>query len=161
MGNRCVKFSVITLHSLILVTGCSIWHFMGKSIWKKENVALHKYSLGYKKMVSNMVRSTKTGVSCLHSSMAVGVSWFGGAWVLSALREPWMPTGILAFRSRAWSPPFWNWTTRQCSNITATHTPKTTTAFLKKLRVKVLDWPNPYWKSVGHHKTEGDVIVEK
>ncbi len=33
----------------------------------------------------NQVRSTKTSVSCLQSSMVVGVSWSGAAWVLSAL----------------------------------------------------------------------------
>ncbi len=46
----------------------------------------------------NQVSSTKTSVSCLQSSMVVGVSWSGAAWVLpalqsySSLREPWMPT---------------------------------------------------------------------
>ncbi len=46
----------------------------------------------------NQVRSTKTSVSCLQSSMVVGVSWSGAAWVLlalgsySSLREPRMPT---------------------------------------------------------------------
>ncbi len=48
----------------------------------------------------NQVRSTKTSVSCLQSSMGVGsvVVW-GAAWVLPALGElqfiegkPWMPT---------------------------------------------------------------------
>ncbi len=45
----------------------------------------------------NQVRSTKTSVSCLQSSMVVRVSWPGAAWVLlalgsySSLREPWMP----------------------------------------------------------------------
>ncbi len=33
----------------------------------------------------NQVRSTKTSVSCLQSSMVVGVSWSGAAWVLPAL----------------------------------------------------------------------------
>ncbi len=45
---------------------------------------------------SKQVGSTKTSVSCLQSSMVVGVSWSGAAWVLptlgsfSSLREPWM-----------------------------------------------------------------------
>ncbi len=51
----------------------------------------------------NMVRSTKTSVSCLQSSMLVGVSWSGAAWVLpalgsySSLREPWMPTCTVTY----------------------------------------------------------------
>ncbi len=46
----------------------------------------------------NQLRISKTSASCLQSSMVVGVSWFGAAWVLpalgsySSLREPWMPT---------------------------------------------------------------------
>ncbi len=58
------------------------------------------------------VRSTKTSVFCQQSSMVVGVSWSGAAWVLPALgsycllREPWMPTCTVTYWSRAWSPPF-------------------------------------------------------
>ncbi len=87
---------------------------------------------------SNQVRSTKTSVSCLQSSMVVGVSCSGTAWVLavlgsySSLREPWMPTSW----SRAWSPPFGDWAAGQYFNMI------TTTALLKKLRVKVMDWPS-------------------
>ncbi len=50
----------------------------------------------------NQVRSTKTIVSCLQSSMVVGVPWSGAAWVLpalesySSLREPSEP--ILSIR---------------------------------------------------------------
>ncbi len=91
---------------------------------------------------SNQVRSTKTSVSCLHSSMVVRVSWSGAARVLpalgsySSLREPWMPTCTVTYWSRAWSPPFWHWAAGQYSNMI------TTTALLKKLRVKVMDWPS-------------------
>ncbi len=89
----------------------------------------------------NQVRSTKTGVSCLQSSMVVGVSWSGAAWVLlalgshSSLREPWMPTCTVTYWSGAWSPPFGDWAAGQCSNMIIL-----TTALLKKLRVKVMDW---------------------
>ncbi len=90
----------------------------------------------------NRVRSTKTSVSCLQSSMVVGVSWSGAAWVLpalgsySSLREPWMPTCTVTFWSRAWSPPFRDWAAGQYSNMIKT------AALLKKLRVKVMDWPS-------------------
>ncbi len=90
----------------------------------------------------NQMRSTKTSVSCLQSSMVVGVSWSGAAWVLpalgsySSLREPWMPICTVTYWSRAWSPPFGDWATGQYSNMLMT------TALLQKLRVKVMDWPS-------------------
>ncbi len=90
----------------------------------------------------NQVRSTKTSVPCLHSSMVVGVSWSGAAWVLpalgsySSLREPWMSTCTVTYWSRAWSPPFEDWAAEQYSSMI------TTTALLKKLRVKLMDWPS-------------------
>ncbi len=90
----------------------------------------------------NQVRSTKTSVSCLQSSMVVGVSWSGAAWVLpalrsySSLREPWMPTCTVTYWSRAWSPPFVDWAAGQYSNMI------TTTALLMKLRAKVMNWPS-------------------
>ncbi len=86
----------------------------------------------------NRVMSTKTSVSFLQSSMVVGVSWFGVARVLpalgsySSLREPWMPTFTVTYWSRAWSPPFGDWASRQHYNMI------TTTALLKKLRA----WPS-------------------
>ncbi len=91
---------------------------------------------------SNQVRSTKTSVSCLQSSMVVGVSWSGAAWVLPALesyislREPWMPTCTVTYWSRTWSPPFRNWAAGQYHNMIMT------AALLEKLRVKVMDWPS-------------------
>jgi len=57
----------------------------------------------------NQVRSTKTSVSCLQSSMVVGVSWSGAAWVL--------PTCTVTYWSRAWSPPFGDWAGGQYSNM--------------------------------------------
>ncbi len=86
----------------------------------------------------NQVRSTKTSLSCLQSSMVVEVSWSGAAWVLpalgsySSLREPWMPTCTVTYWSRAWSAPFGDWAAGQYSNMIMT------TALLKKLRVKVI-----------------------
>ncbi len=74
----------------------------------------------------NQVRTTKTSVSCLQSSMVVGVSWSGAAWVLpalgsySSLREPWMPTCTVTYWSRAWSPPFRDWAPGQYSDIVTT-----------------------------------------
>ncbi len=90
----------------------------------------------------NQLRSTKTSVSCLQSSMVVGVSWSGAAWLLlelgsySSLREPWMPTCTVTYWSRAWSPPFGDWAAGQYSNMIMT------AALPKKLRVKVMDWPS-------------------
>ncbi len=75
-----------------------------------------------------------------HGGGSVMVCW--AAWVLpalgsySSLREPWMPTCTVTYWSRAWSPPFGDWAAGQYSNMI------TTTALLKKLRVKVMDWPN-------------------
>ncbi len=86
----------------------------------------------------NQVRSTKTSVSCLQSSMVVGVSWSGESWVL--------PTCTVTYWSRAWSPPFGDWAAGQYSNMI------TTTALLEKLRVKVMDWPSmsPDQKPIEH-----------
>ncbi len=90
----------------------------------------------------NQVRITKTSVSCLQSSMVVGESWSGAAWVLpalgsySSLREPWMPTCTVTYWSRAWSPPFGDWAAGQYYNMIMA------TALLKKIRVKMMDWPS-------------------
>ncbi len=91
---------------------------------------------------ANQVRSTKTSLSCLQSSMVVGVSWSGATWVLlalgsySSLRESWMPTCTVTDWSRAWSPPFGDWAAGQYYNIIMT------TALLKKLRLKAMDCPS-------------------
>ncbi len=50
--------------------------------------------------------------------------------------EGTMPTCTVTYWSRAWSPPFGHWAAGKCSNMI------TTTALLKKLRVKVTDWPS-------------------
>ncbi len=47
-----------------------------------------------------------------------------------------MPTCTVQYWSRAWSPPFRDWAAGQYSNMI------TITALLKKLRVKVMDWPS-------------------
>ena len=74
----------------------------------------------------DQVRSTKISVSCLQSSMVVGMSWSGAAWVLQvlesyiSLRETWTPTCTVKYCSRTWSPPSRNWVTGQCSSMTMT-----------------------------------------
>ena len=61
------------------------------------------------------VRSTKISVSCLQSSMVVGMSWSGVAWVQQvlecyiSLRETCTPTCTVKYYSRAWSLPPRNW----------------------------------------------------
>ena len=78
----------------------------------------------------NQVRSTKISVSCLQSSMVVGMLWSKAAWVLQvlesyiSLRETWTPTCTVKYCSRAWSPPSRNWVAGQCSSMTmAPNTP--------------------------------------
>ncbi len=109
----------------------------------------------------NQVRSIKISVSCLQSSMVVGVSWHGAAWVLpalgsySSLWEPWMPTCTVTYWSRAWSPPFGDWAAGQYSNII------TTTALLKKLRVKVICGAssNGRWRSARYLTSTSSVML--
>lgn len=94
----------------------------------------------------------KTSVSCLQSSMVVGVSWSWAVWVLPVL-------GI-------YSKSTIHWGNHECQHVLChteaehdpsplrklrwravfqhdnlKHTSKTTAAFLKKLRVNVMDWP--------------------
>ncbi len=73
-------------------------------LWSDETKINLFGSDGVKGMCGgNQVRSTKTSVYCLQSSMVVVVSWSGAAWVLSALgsysslREPWMPTCTVTY----------------------------------------------------------------
>ncbi len=104
----------------------------------------------------NQVRSTKTSVSCLQSSMVVGVSWSGGAWVLpvlgsyNSLREPWMTTCTVTYWSRAWSQ----------HNNDPKHTSKTTAALLKKLMVKVICGAssNGRWRSARSQTSTSSVM---
>ena len=71
-------------------------------------------------------RSTKISVSCLQSSMVVGMSWSKAAWVLQvlesyiSLRETWTPTCTVKYCSRAWSSPSRNWVAGLCSSMTMT-----------------------------------------
>ena len=75
---------------------------------------------------SNQERSTKISVSCLQSSIVVGMSWSKVAWVLQvlesyiSLRETWTPTCTVKYCSRAWSPPSRNCVVGQCSSMTMT-----------------------------------------
>ena len=72
------------------------------------------------------VRSTKISVSCLQSSMVVGMSWSKASWVLQvwessiSLRETWTPTSTVKYCGKAWSPPSRNWVAGQCSSMTMT-----------------------------------------
>ena len=69
--------------------------------------------------VGDQVRNTKIRVSCLQSSMVVGMSWSRAALVLQvlesyiSLRETWTPTCTVKYYSRAWSPPSRNWVAGQ------------------------------------------------
>ena len=96
-----------------------------------------------------MKRSTKISVSCLQSTMVVGMSWSKAAWVLQvlesyiSLRETSTPTCSVKYCSRAWSPPSRNWVAGQFQHDNdPKHTSKMTIALLKRLRVKVMDWPS-------------------
>ena len=55
----------------------------------------------------DQVRSTKISVSCLQSSMAVGMSWSGVAWVVQVLESyiSLRETRTVKYCSRAWSTP--------------------------------------------------------
>ncbi len=74
----------------------------------------------------NQVRSTKTSVSCLQSNGSGGSVMVWGCMSApalgsySSLREPWMPTCIVIYWSRAWSPSFGNWDAGQYSNMITT-----------------------------------------
>ncbi len=70
------------------------------------------------------------------SVMVWGCMSAAGTGSNSSLRKLWMPTCTVTYWSRAWSPPFEDWAAGKYSNMI------TTTALLKKLRIKVLDWPS-------------------
>ncbi len=109
----------------------------------------------------NQVRSTKTSVSCLQSSMVVGVSWSGAAWVLpalgsySSLREPWMPTCTVTYWSRAGSPPFRRLVHRAVFQHDNDHCLAKEAEGKGDGLAKHVSRPKPYWASVGHPQTEG------
>ncbi len=111
---------------------------------KKRIVALHKDGVGYKKIAKTLKLSCSTVAKTLQRFNRTGStqnrswSWSGAAWVLlvlgsySSLKEPWMSIYTVTYWSRAWSPPVGDWAAGQYSNMI------TTTALLKKLRVKVI-----------------------
>ena len=82
--------------------------------------------MGSSMCVGDKERSTKISVSCLQSSMVVGMSWSKAAWVLQvlesyiSLRETLTPTCTGKYCSRALPPPSRNWVAGQCSSMTMT-----------------------------------------
>ena len=114
---------------------------------------------------SNQVRSTKIRVSCLLSSMVVGMSWSKAAWVLQvlesyiSLRETWTPTYTVKYCCRAWSSPSRNWVTALFQHDNdSKHTSKMTIALLKRLRVKLakhISWLEPNRTFWGDSQAEG------
>ncbi len=92
------------------------------------------------------MRSTKTSVSCLQSSMVVGVSWSG----LHECFRHWGSTvhwgnhecQHVLWHTEAEHEPLPSGRRAVFQHNDPKHTSKTTTAFLKKLRVKVMDWPS-------------------
>ncbi len=109
----------------------------------------------------NQVRSTKTNVSCLQSSMVVGMSWSGAAWELpalgsySSLREPWMPTCTVTILKQSMIPSLW----RLCRRAVFQHDNDHCLAKEAESKggglAKHVSRPKPYWASVGHPQTEG------
>ena len=117
---------------------------------------------------SNQERSTKISVSCLQSNMVVEMSWSKAAWVLQVLEnyislretnsniycEILQQTMIPSLQKLGSRAVF------QHDNDPK-HTSKTTIALLKRLRVKVIDWPsmspdlNPIKTSLGDPQAEG------
>ncbi len=111
----------------------------------------------------NQVRSTKTNVSCLQSSLVVGVSWSGAARVLpalgsySSLKEPWMPTCtacdilkqsmILSLQRQGHREVF------QHDN---NHCLAKEAEGKGDGPAKHVSRPKPYWASLGHPQTEGE-----
>ena len=99
---------------------------------------------------SDQERSTKISVSCLQSSMVVGMSWSKAAWVMLVLesyisfREIWTPTCTVKYCSRAWSPPSRNWVAGQCSSIpmTPNTSPRRPLLYWRSWGLKVMDWPS-------------------
>ena len=92
----------------------------------------------------DQMRSTKISVSCLQSSKVVGKSWSGAAWVLQvlesyiSLRKIWSQTRSEILQQHM-IPSL---QILGCRTVFPKHTSKTSTALLKRLRVKVMDWPS-------------------
>ena len=112
-------------NSLLKICQQSTWitgtMFYGLMRWRLISLVLVALTM----CGSDQDRITKISVSCLHSSMVVGMSWSKAAWVLQVLesyisqREPWIPCTV-KYCSRAWSPPSRNWVARQCSSMKMT-----------------------------------------
>ncbi len=125
-------------------------------LWSDETKINLFGSNGVKHVWGNQVRSTKTSVSCLLSSMVVGVSWSGACMSAASTGELQFIEGTMnatctvTYWSRAWPQAVFQ------HDNDPKHTSKTNTALLKKLRVKVMGLAKhvsrtkPYWASVGH-----------
>ncbi len=102
----------------------------------------------------NQVRSTKTCVSCLQSSMVVGVSWSGAAWVLpalgscSSLREQWM-------LKQSMIPSLLRLARRVVFQYNNDHCLAKQAEGKDDGLVKYVSRSKLYWASVGHPQTEG------
>ena len=104
-------------------------------------------------------RSTKISVSCLQSSMVVGMSWSKAAWVLQVLesyisRETWTPTCTEKILQQSMIPSLQKLGRRAVSqhDNDSKHTSNTTIAFLKRLNLKLakrVSWLEPNRRSLG------------
>ena len=94
----------------------------------------------------NQVRSTKTSVSCLQLGMVVGVSWSGAAstWELQSIEGTMNANMYYDILKQRMIPSLRRLGCRAVfqHDNDPKHNSKTTTALLKKLRVKLMDWPS-------------------
>ncbi len=158
MGSRCVKFGVIALTlsywSLEVQHGTS-WQ---RSLWESEKkiVTLHKDGEGYKKIAKTLkLPGGSVMVWGRMSATGTGEQQFiEGTMIDNMYCDILKQSMIPSLRRLGRRAVF------QHDNDPK-HTSKMTTVLLKKLRVKVMDWPKhlsrpkPYWASVGHPQTEG------
>ena len=97
----------------------------------------------------DQMRSTKISMSCLQSSMVVGMSWIGAAWVLQLLESY---ISLRETNSNMYSEILQHSMIPSLQKLDRRavfqhdndpkHTSQTTTALLKRLGVKVMDWPS-------------------
>ena len=94
----------------------------------------------------DQVRSTKISVSCLQSSMVVGMSWSGTAGVgeLHFIEGNMNSNMYCEILQQSMIPSIQKLDRRAViqHDNDPKHTSKMTTALLKRLRVKVMDWPS-------------------